>query len=769
MKTGLLTFYHIHHYGAMLQAYATEQAVESLGSECEIIDYYVNQDNTLFRRPTGLGSAAHDAHTALHYSPLKKRYERFEAFSRERLNISGHRYQSLEELRQADLPYDLLLSGSDQIWNPKIFPNGRFDPVFFGAFSDRRKIAYAPSFGIPRIPDGMEEALRGYLESFSHLSVRERQGQAIVRDIIGQDVPVVLDPTLLLNQADWASVARDGGAGQGYILCYCISRPGALAPYIRRLAEETGLPVVQLCGARQKVHPKARCIFSAGPAEFLGLFRDAAYVCTNSFHGTVFSVQFQKPFFTAVAPAEMAAPESSRTFSLLSRLGLGDRIIGKGDTADLTAPIDWAAVETRLGQERQTSLAYLRCALEDRPCAPAPSVPAGAAPEDRPLPKLADRTRCTGCTACASGCPKDAITMERDREGFAYPVIDSEACVRCGHCTAVCPILRERPQAPMPAVFAAWNKNDAIRKDSTSGGVFTLLAEYILESGGVVFGAAFDGSQHLRHTACFRKEDLWRLRGAKYVQSDLGTVYREVRRWLAHRPVLFSGTPCQVDGLYRYLGGRPENLTTCDLVCHGVPSPGVWEDMARNLEARRQQPLQAVRFRNKVTGWRDSHFTAVYGDGTVDTAPLFRTEFGRAFGRALFLRPSCYRCPYTSMTRVGDLTLGDFWGLRPDELPDQQEKGVSLLLVNTPHGSHIFDQLPLAKLPFPPERAIAGNPRLASPIPLPPDRTAFFAAYAVEPFDQVRREFCRLPPLPVRAAAKLLSPEAKAAIRKKLK
>ena len=236
----------------------------------------------------------------------------------------------------------------------------------------------------------------------------------------------------------------------------------------------------------------------------------------------------------------------------------------------------------------------------------------------------------------------------------------------------------------MPAVFAAWNRNDEIRRDSTSGGVFTLLAEYILESGGVVFGAAFDGSQHLRHTACFRKEELWRLRGAKYVQSDLEGVFREVRRWLDQRAVLFSGTPCQVDGLYRYLGGRPENLTTCDLVCHGVPSPGVWEDMARSLEARRQQPLQAVRFRNKVAGWKDSHFTAVYGDGTVDTAPLFRTEYGRAFGRALFLRPSCYRCPYASMTRVGDLTLGDFWGLRPDELPDQQEKGISLLLVNTP-------------------------------------------------------------------------------------
>ena len=307
MKTGLLTFYHIHHYGAMLQAYATERAVASLGSECEIIDYYVNQDNTLFQRPTGLGSAAHDAHTALHYGPLKARYERFEAFSRENLNISGRRYQSLEELRQAELPYDVLLSGSDQIWNPKIFPDGRFDPVFFGAFSHKRKIAYAPSFGIPRIPDGMEEELRTYLESFSHLSVRERQGQGIVRDITGKDVPVVLDPTLLLERTDWAAAARDGGAGRGYILCYCISRPDALAPYIRRLAEETGLPVVQLCGIRQKVHPRAHCVLDAGPAEFLGWFQGASVVCTNSFHGTVFSTQFQKPFFTAVAPAELPA------------------------------------------------------------------------------------------------------------------------------------------------------------------------------------------------------------------------------------------------------------------------------------------------------------------------------------------------------------------------------------------------------------------------------------------------------------------------------
>ena len=777
MKTGLVTFYHIHHYGAALQAAATERAVETLGHECEIIDYFVNQDNALFRRPTGLGSAAADAHTALHYQALKTRYERFEQFSQDHLRISAHRYLSAAELRQAQLPYDAILSGSDQIWNPKIFPNGHFDPVFFGAFSDRRKIAYAPSFGIPKVPEDMEQELRSYLGAFSHLSVRERQGQAIVTEVTGQTVPVVLDPTLLLTAEQWSTAAsrhmvaqggRQALTPQGYILCYCINRPGALAPYIQEFARRSGLPVVQLCGIRQKVHPKARCILDAGPAEFLELFENAAFVFTNSFHGTVFSTQFRVPFFTAVSPAELADPESSRTFSLLSRLGLSDRIVGQGSTDALETPVDWDAVEPRLLAARAASLEYLRDALENRPFAPEPEAAPPAAATDQP-PRLADRGRCTGCTACAAGCPKDAITMVRDSEGFSYPAVDLNACIHCGRCTAICPILRQREPMPLPAAFAAWNADDQIRRHSTSGGAFTALAEYILEGGGVVYGAALDGKQHLRHVACFRKEDLWRLRGAKYVQSDLGQTFREIREALKKRPVLFSGTPCQVDGLYRFLGGKPENLTTCDLVCHGVPSPGVWEDMVRSMERRKGKAIQSVRFRDKVTDWKDSHLTLIYGDGTVDSAPLFATEYGRAFGRALFLRPCCHRCAYTNLNRPGDFTLGDFWGLGPDELPEQQTRGISLLLVNSPHGSYLFDQLPLRRQAFPIERAVAGNPRLAFPLAPPPDRAAFFAAYTLKPFEQVRKQYFKVPPLPVRLAGKALTPEVKAKIRQKLR
>ena len=745
MKAGLITFYQMDQAGTLLSAAALEHAVDALGTDCEIINYHPGEQSA----QSGHGRQSREKPGAAAVG----------------LRVSGHCFASLEELQSAELPYDVLLA-SGPVW-----AGGKRDPVFFGAFAQRRKIAYAPSFGGSR-PEETGELGR-YLAGFSHLSAAGYRDKGIMEEAVHRNVPVVLDPILLLTAEEWINTLggytenTPGGYAKntpgGYLLWDCAGRPGPLAPYVRKLAEKTGMPVVRLHGGKGR--PKAHHTGEPGPAEYLDLVRNAAWVCTDSFAGAALSVIFQKPFFAAVTAAELAAPETSRLFGLLSPLGLERRVVGKGDVDGLDDNIAWDAVSARLTAQREASLEFLRTALTGEGEIPGTIVPEGV---KTGLPRLAPGNRCTGCGACASGCPKDAIAMTRDREGFAYPVIDPDKCVRCGHCTAVCPLLAQREPKPLPAAFAAWNRDDQIRKDSTSGGVFTALAEYVLEDGGVVFGAAMDGKQHLRHVACFRKEDLWRLRGTKYVQSDLGDTFREIKLILKTRPVLFSGTPCQVDGLYHFLGGRPENLTTCDLVCHGVPSPGVWEDTARSIEQRKGKGIQAVRFRNKVTGWKDSHFTTVYDDGTVDTAPLFNTEYGRAFGRALFLRPSCHCCAYTNLNRPGDFTLGDFWGLKDDELPEQQKKGVSLLLVNTAHGSHIFDKLPLSRQVFPVERAVAGNPRLASSIQAPPDRADFFSAYALEPFDQVRKAFCGLPPLPVRIAGKLLSPEVKGKIRKKL-
>ena len=503
MKTGLLTFYHIHHYGAVLQAAALQNVVEQLGHTCEIIDYYVNQDNHLFRFPGTPGAAAADVHTLLHYPPLRTRYERFETFARNRLHLTPQRYRTLEELRRADLSYDVLLCGSDQIWNPFIFPDRQFDPVFFGAFSTARKVAYAPSFGTAHFPPDMMETLRELLKSFNALSVREENASETVREVLGYPVPVVLDPTLLLSAPEWFHLTAQTDSRtdspmdshmdsrtdsrnphnsrtdspmdsrnpndshdsrtdsrmvkKDYILCYCINRPGVMEPYLRVLAEKTGLPVVQLCGIRKKAHPKAKLVMDAGPEEFVNLFRNASWVCTNSFHGTVFSILCEKPFYTAVSPAERSNPEQSRVYALLSRLGLGQRLTGTDFLRTALNGITDTVSQSGSGKEISQSgsgkggsqpetgkaVAQLETGKAVVPSGSGKTVAKKVNSADGvKSPRLASHEFCTGCTACVSVCPHGALTMRRDPEGFLFPCADIAKCVHCGRCTAVCPASR---------------------------------------------------------------------------------------------------------------------------------------------------------------------------------------------------------------------------------------------------------------------------------------------------------------------------------------
>ena len=356
------------------------------------------------------------------------------------------------------------------------------------------------------------------------------------------------------------------------------------------------------------------------------------------------------------------------------------------------------------------------------------------------LPQLAPHDLCTGCAACASGCPKRAIHMLPDREGFLYPTV-TDACVACGHCTHICPILKRREPRSDPAVFAAWNPQDEVRRLSTSGGVFTLLAEGVLESGGVVCAAAMDKKLHLRHVAVERKEDLAALRGTKYVQSEIGDLYCRIQLYLSeNRQVLFCGTPCQVDGLYHFLGEHPEGLLTCDVLCGGVPSPGVWENIVRSITYIKQKEPVSVNFCDKKYGWKDPHFTVIFADGTSFSAPLSKSEYGRGLTRSLFLRPACHQCAYATPDRPGDLSLGAFMGLPKTFYPEEQAKGISLLLINTEKGAHAFDLLAVKRE----HRTLAEallNPALRTPVVKPQERLDFFQTYAQQPFETVRNRF----------------------------
>ena len=358
---------------------------------------------------------------------------------------------------------------------------------------------------------------------------------------------------------------------------------------------------------------------------------------------------------------------------------------------------------------------------------------------DYPTSLLPDRGRCTGCGACASGCPKGAIHMLPDREGFLYPTV-TDACIQCGHCAHICPVLKQREPRPEPAVFAAWNPDASVRQTSTAGGVFPLLAEYILDEGGVVFGAALDQELRVRHIAVKDKAELPRLQGAKPVQSDLGDSFRRVRHYLDQgRRVLFSGTPCQVDGLYHFLGEHPERLLTCDVACGGVCSPGVWAQLVKSMAYVKQHRPTAVEFCGKLTGDRERRFRVKFEGGGRYDAPMGKCELGRGIARRLFMRPACHRCAYATTDRPGDVTLGDFSG--GSFAPEEKKSGVSMLLINTAKGAQVFDMLPLERQHRTLEEAEACCAALREPPMAPAEREKFFHAMEQLPFQQVRARF----------------------------
>ena len=362
---------------------------------------------------------------------------------------------------------------------------------------------------------------------------------------------------------------------------------------------------------------------------------------------------------------------------------------------------------------------------------------------------LCERQNCTGCAACVNVCPVGAITLVADEEGFLRPDILGDRCVACGKCTNVCPQISpiDIPDEPK-MVFACWHRDRFVRRESTSGGAFSALAEEILHCGGKVYGAAFNGFPHVAHVGIDNVHELKRLQGSKYVQSEIGHVFEKVKEDVSKgRRVLFSGTPCQVAGLYAYLGNRHKGqLVTIDLVCHGVPSPMVFADYVKWIERKNDANVVEYRFRNKNMGWY-LHSTKIgLSNGKTILEHFFKNPFSRGFLRDYFLRPSCHVCPYAGVNRPADITLSDFWGYkgnRRDCLDRDDDKGVSMVMLNTSTGVTLFDSVRERLVVW--ERglddAVSGNLALREPSPVSQQRHQFWDDYRRLPFDVIVEKY----------------------------
>lgn len=305
------------------------------------------------------------------------------------------------------------------------------------------------------------------------------------------------------------------------------------------------------------------------------------------------------------------------------------------------------------------------------------------------------KTECTGCNACSSICPQKCIYMKADEEGFLYPVTDTDKCVNCGLCEKVCPIIfKQQSNEPYCTnAISANNKEKSIRNCSSSGGVFTVLAKNIIRQSGVVFGAAFNESfKKVEHICVDNETDLRKLRGSKYVQSWIGDSYCLAKDYLdSGRIVLFSGTPCQIAGLHSFLGKTYNNLFTQDIICHGVPSPLVWEKYVDLREAEAASKTLFVDFRNKKYGWRTYSVRFDFANGKKYIKPYIEDSFMRAYLSNLCLRPSCHNCHYKSIHRQADLTLADFWGIQNYYPEMDDDDGTSLVLVHSKRGDQLLE------------------------------------------------------------------------------
>lgn len=302
------------------------------------------------------------------------------------------------------------------------------------------------------------------------------------------------------------------------------------------------------------------------------------------------------------------------------------------------------------------------------------------------------KNNCTGCYACENICPKNCIDMKVDKEGFRYPNVYEEVCIKCEKCLNVCPILNQKTIVNNPKAYASYNKDERIRRESSSGGIFTLLSEKVIQNNGVVFGAKFDDKFDVVHGYTQDIKGLKSFRGSKYVQSKIGQAYNQVKNFLKNnRLVLFSGTPCQIAGLKSFLGKDYSNLICIDIICHGVPSPLAWDKY--KSEISRGKNITSINFRDKTYGWKTYSFRIDFDDNTSFLEKGADNKYIRGFIGDIYLRPSCHNCKFKTLNRQSDITLADFWGIENIDSKMDDGNGTSLVIVNSKKGNHILKEI----------------------------------------------------------------------------
>ena len=502
-----------------------------------------------------------------------------------------------------------------------------------------------------------------------------------------------------------------------YVLLYSVIHNEEMTKVAKAYAEKKGLKLVEICSGKDK-NAEHKQILSYGPSEFLSAFIYAKTVITNSFHGTAFSIIFEKDFYVFDNKHG-----GSRITNVLSKAGLLERLIDRNIDQEYKQ-IEYDSVKENFKGYVENSKEFIATAISSK---------------KRDLAK----TNCIGCGACFSVCEKDAIRLVRNKEGFLQSYIDESKCINCGLCKKVCPALNKVEKHEQIEEIFAFKANDELRKDCTSGGAFSALAKINLDNNGVFYGVKLFDNFTVKHVRGDSLEHLKEMQGTKYVQSELTECYASLVEDLTKgRQVLFSGTPCQIDAINRFVKIKKlptENLITVDIICHGVPSPKIYKDYIAWLEKELGSGIEKYYFRNKRISWRGNSCFAVLKDGRKIQDDKKLNGFMNLYYSNNITRESCYHCNYTSKERVSDITISDYWGIENVNKDFEDALGVSMVLINTEKGKIFFERTLGDKV----KGSLEGvkQPQLSRPTDKPKEREEFWVSYSTFGIEQVLKKY----------------------------
>lgn len=362
---------------------------------------------------------------------------------------------------------------------------------------------------------------------------------------------------------------------------------------------------------------------------------------------------------------------------------------------------------------------------------------------------ISNKIDCCGCNACGDVCPKDAISYSIDDEGFLYPIIDKEKCIDCKKCERVCPCMKNAYKVERysePKVFAAYSKDENIRLDSTSGGIFSELALAVYKQNGVVCGAVYNQDHTVSHILSYDKSQLPEIRSSKYLQSSAEGCYKAIKIALEKEIlVLFCGTPCQVTALYNFVGKDYENLITCNFICRGVNSPKVFLSYMNMLEKRYGSTATQIKFKNKKWGWHNFSMRVDFKNGNQYCEDRYHDLFFIGYLQyGNFARPSCYKCRFKGFPQKSDITLADFWGIEKIDKTMDQDKGTSLVMINSAKGCRLFNIISdkICSKEFTINEAVKGNPAISSSLVSTIDnRKGFFDDLNIMEFEDLTKKY----------------------------